>query len=224
MGLKKNKTTNMRIKNNSLLTLAFLIFAFFYFTLNGYSQRLPDENYSFIKEDTQNGLIFGSITFPKEIMKFDSYVLQVAFKSKDMKMQRKNSSRININPTMFNKKHIGELDEGKTYLFAIEKPIGDYTICWLKLSTLKMMQYAPNEISVSGFSIPFTVNKGEIKYIGNININEFDLKSEQVITIKDEFERDKNAINSLPMNVNFNDAIKSEMKIILKTPSLNIKE
>jgi hypothetical protein len=214
----------MRLKNNGLLTIAFLLFIFLYFSSNCNAQRLPDETYSFIKETNQNGLIFGTITFPKEKMKFDSYMLQVAFMSTDNKMQRKNSNKIIINPTMFNKKHIGELDEGRTYFFAMEKPIGDYTICWLKLSTLKLMQYAPNETSVSGFSIPFTVNKGEIKYIGNININEYAIEGEQVITLKDEFERDKSAINSLPINVNFNDAVKSEMILIQKAPSLNIKE
>lgn len=214
----------MRLKNNWFVTIVFLLFTFIYFSLQCNAQRLPDENYSFIKDSVQNGLIFGTITFPKEKMKFDSYFLQVAYLSSDKKMQRKNSSKILINPTMFNKKHIGELDEGRTYFFATEKPIGNYSICWLRLSTLKLMQYVSNDTDITGFSIPFTSKKGEITYIGNININEYAMEGEQIMTIKDEFERDKNAINSLPMNVNFNDAVKSDIIIIQKAPSLNIKE
>ena len=214
----------MRLKNKGFITVAFLLFTVLYFPSKCNAQRLPDENYNFIKDDAQNGLIFGTVTFPKDKMKYDMYFLEVAYVSSDKKMQRRNSSKIKINPTMFIKKHIGELDEGRTYLFAIEKPIGNYSICWLRLSTLKMMQYVSNDTDLTGFSIPFTVNKGEIKYIGNININECALEGEQVITIKDEFERDKNAINSLPMNVNFNDAVKSDIKIIIQQPSLNKKE
>lgn len=214
----------MKLKNNFFLIVSILFFLFLYSPFQCNAQRLPNENYSFIKEENQNGLIFGTITFPKEIMRFDSYMLEIAYLSSDRKTQRKNSSKLIINPTMFNKKHIGELDEGRTYLFAIEKPVGDYSICWLKLSTHKLMQYVPSETSVAGFSIPFTVKKGEITYIGNININEYATEGEEVVTIKDEFERDKSTINSLPINVNFNDAVKSDIIILRKEPSLDKKE
>ena len=204
----------MRLKSSTRLTIVLLLFAIFNFSSYCSAQRLPDEEFSFIKGSTENGFIFGSVTFPNEVMKYDAYFIEVAYVSLEKKLRRRNSNKIIINPTMFNKKHIGELDGGRTYLFAVEKPVGNYSICWLRLSTLKLMQYSSNDTNITGFSIPFTVNKGEIMYIGNININEYDLGCGQVINIKDEFERDKNAINNFPMNVNFNEAIKSEIKII----------
>jgi len=114
---------------------------------------------------------------------------------------------------MFISKHFGELNGGKTYLFTMEKPTGNYVISLVKLSTLKLGQYVSNDTDITGFSIPFTVNKGEITYIGEININEYAIKGEPIITLNDKFDRDKNAMKSRFTMVNWESAVKSKLEL-----------
>ena len=204
----------MKLKHHHFLVIVFLFLSSFYFSESCMAQRLPEEVIRFHKDHTENGLIFGSVTFPKEKMKFDMYFLQITYMSSDKKLWRRNSSKIKINPTFLESKHIGELNGGKTYLFAFEKPPGNYSIGWVRLSTLKLGQYVSNDTDVSGFSIPFTVNKGEITYIGEINIDEYSATSPWMITVEDKFERDKNAMKNLQKMVNWDAAVKSELKII----------
>ena len=190
-----------------------ILIALFFFSVTCKAQLLPEEPIRFHKDYTEKGLIFGTLTFPSVDMKFDMYFIQITYKSLDKKLFRRNSSKIKLTPTMFVSKHNGELEGGKTYLFALEKPPGDYIISWIRLSTLKLMQYNSNDTDITGFSIPFTVNKGEITYIGEININENDINGKEAITLKDEFERDKNAMKNLYKLVNWDSAVKSKLEL-----------
>ncbi|WP_333877843.1 hypothetical protein, partial [Flavobacterium sp.] len=162
---------------------------------------------------TENGLIFGTITFPEEKMRFDNYNFSVNFNTNDTKLRRKYSNNLRIDPTMFVGKHYGELDGGRTYLFVLEKPPGKYDIASLKFTIFKLFDASPSFTTVTGFSIPFQVNKGEITYVGNIKVNEYAINSERIIAIEDQYERDKNALKNLYKMVNWDLALKSELKL-----------
>ena len=213
MPLEKNKTAKMRLSQNLLATIAILLFTFFYFSFNSYAQRLPEEPLRFHKNYTKNGLIFGNITFPNEKMRFDNYNLLLNCINLNQKLRKKNSNKIRIDSTMFIGKHYRELQAGTTYLFVMEKETGQYDISSVKFTTFKLFDHAPQYDYVSGFSIPFNISKGEITYIGEININEYALKSETVTTLTDQFERDKNAVKERFKMGNWDLAIKSKLEL-----------
>lgn len=183
----------------------------FLFVSNTNAQLLPEEQIRFHKSNTENGLIFGSITFPEVKMKFDGYVLWMSCKEEG-KDEYKKCGKIYLEPQMFKKKHNGEIDGGRTYLFAFEKPPGQYNISMLRLVALKVM-YDERDTDLTGFSIPFDVRKGEITYIGNININEYATNSEPTITLEDKFIKDKNSIKYLQKMVNWEAAVKSKLEL-----------
>lgn len=152
---------------------------------------MPSEQMTFIPKTTQNGLIFGSITFPKEKANFNGYFLKVSCLSADSKNAKKNGTEIHFSPEQFIKmKHIGALDNGRTYLFAIERPEGDYEFSGIRLFTNSGFAILQRNDILNGFSIPFKVNKGEITYVGNINFNEYGSGNEKVITYQNNFEKD----------------------------------
>ena len=188
---------------------------FLVFSTNGIAQRLPpeDEPLRFHQGYSENGLIFGSISFPMQKLNYDGAFLQIDYISDDKKERRKNSCKIKIGPTMFKGKHNGELDGGRTYLFVMEKKPGSYTIDWLRFTILKVGDYNGIEKDVAGFYIPFDVKKGEITYIGNITIDEYAPLSNSIINISDQFEKDKNAMKEMQKMVNWDASIKSELKI-----------
>ena len=200
----------MKLKHNLLL-----LFAFLSFSINCHAQLLPEKQIRFHKDYSQTGLVFGTLTFPEIKIRFDGYLLWLGCKE-DGKEQWKSCGKIYLTPQMFKKKHKGELDEGRTYLFAYEKPPGQYVISGLRLIILKVAlggTYTGPDTDITGFSIPFDVKKGQITYIGNININEYAFKGEQVVTLKDEFTKDMNAIKNIHKMVNWDIAVKSTLEL-----------
>ena len=152
---------------------------------------MPIDQMTVKPKETKNGLIFGSITFPKSKAKFNGYFLKLNYKSNDSKLSEKNSSEIYFNPEQFFRmKHNGELDNGLTYLFAIERPEGDYEFCRIRLFENNGIQILNREYNLEGFSIPFSVKKGEISYVGNVNFNEYDLENEKAFSDNNNFEKD----------------------------------
>ncbi|MGL2964790.1 hypothetical protein ACSVH2_13290 [Flavobacterium sp. RSB2_4_14] len=147
-------------------------------------------------------------------MRFDNYSLLVNFITSDKKLRRKYSENIKIDPTMFVGEHYGELEGGKTYLFVMEKEPGKYDIPYLKFTIFKLFDAAPSFTSISNFSIPFQVNKGEITYIGEIKINEYAQNNERIITLEDKFERDKNAMKNRFKMVNWDLAVNSKLELV----------
>ncbi len=191
----------------------FFIICFLSFSVNSIAQRLPEEQLRFHKDHTEKGLIFGTITFPEEKLRFDGIYLNLNYISDVVKIHKKFSDKIKIGPTMLKRKHNGELDNGRTYLFVMEEEPGQYEINYLRLTIFKITDHATNDTHVSGFSIPFEVKKGEIKYIGNINIDEYGSINPWMITVRDQFERDKNAMKERQKMVNWDAAIKSSLTI-----------
>ena len=178
-------------KSIKLLSISLFILISIFIIQSCAAPAMSSENITFRPQTSQNGLIFGSITFPKEKAKFNGYFLRLSCKSSDEKTSRKNSTEIQFSPEQIIKmKHKGELDYGLTYLFAIERPEGDYEFSGMRLFTNSGIAVLQRNDNLNNFSIPFRVNKGEITYVGNINFNEYAGANEKKITYKNNFEKD----------------------------------
>jgi hypothetical protein len=166
---------------------------------------MPIDQMTFKPKETKNGLIFGSITFPKSKAKFNAYFLGLHFKSNDIKLSEKNSTEIEFVPEQFFRmKHNGELDNGLTYLFAIERPEGDYEFCGIRLFENNGIQILNRDYNLKGFSVPFSVKKGEISYVGNFNFNEYDFENEKAVSYNNNFEKDLAGIKKAQIYVYWN--------------------
>lgn len=191
--------------------LAFSIFTFFCFTT--LSQLKAQQFITFNPKTTDKGLIFGSITFPKEKAHFNEYFIQISYKAADEKTARKNFKEVHISPAqIFKMKHKGQLDNGLTYLFAIERPEGENEIIGLRLFSNSGFAVLQKNSGLGGFSIPFKVKKGEILYIGNIVFNEYAEKGEVAVTYQNNFEKDLEGIKTVQKYVYW-DAAKEDKSI-----------
>lgn len=121
--------------------------------------------------------------------------MRVNCKSLDNKKSKRNSTEIHFSPEQFTKmKHIGQLDDGLTYLFAIEIPEDDYEFNGIRLYSNSGVALLQRNDNLNNFSIPFRVNKDEVNYVGNIKFNEYGNESDTLITYKNNFEKDLLAI------------------------------
>ena len=180
----------------------------------GVVTSIPYEPIQFDKSTSENGLIFGSITFPTEKAKFNGYFIQISNTNPDKKISQKNSTQIRFVPQqIIRMKHDGQLENGKTYLFVLERKAGNYEIPFLRLFT--NYGYSTRDTSINGFNLPFELKKGEIKYIGNIKLDESLQSNIHPVQLSNNFARDVEAIRKLQPSVNWNDAINDEtLKII----------
>jgi len=188
--------TTTSIKLNKKLKHNLILFMFIFccsFVVSSVSAQI-----TFDPRKTENGLIFGSLTFPKEKANFNGYFLKITCKSTDPKEARKNSKEVRFSPAQILKmRHKGDLDGGLTYLFAIERPAGDYEISGIRLFTNSGFAVLQKNNNIGGFSIPFKVNKGEILYVGNIQFNEYAVDNETVFSYQNNFEKDRVGIKKL---------------------------
>ena len=77
------------MKQKNHLSFVFLLFILFSLNSNSLAQRLPEEQLRFHRDYTENGLLFGTITFPDDKMRFDNYTFPIVYISPDKKLQRK---------------------------------------------------------------------------------------------------------------------------------------
>ncbi|MDR6762232.1 hypothetical protein J2Y38_002443 [Flavobacterium sp. 2755] len=182
-------------KNKSIRSLARILFlSSFIFCTS--ASKLTAQQMTFNPKKTDNGLIFGSMTFPEEKAHFNGYFMLISYKSTDPKLARKYSKEVRFIPSQILKvKHKGDLDNGLTYLFAIEKPEGDYEITNIRLFTNSGIAFLQRNDNVNGFLIPFKVTKGEILYVGNIRFNENAFKqsgkdAKTMVIYQNNFEKD----------------------------------
>lgn len=167
------------------------------------------EPMSFQKGTAKNGLVMGSITFPKEKARFNGYFIQISGKNADKKIAKRHSTEMPISPAQFLKmKHIGELDNGLTYVFAMERPIGEYSISGIRL--FNNYGYLVKETFIKDFNIPFEVKKGEITYIGNILFDEELPINEHPVKLSKNLKRDVDAITKIQPGVDWRNAISKE--------------
>lgn len=182
--------------NNQIKTLVRnLFFSSLIFCFSVIVSNLSAQQLTFNPNKSGNGLIFGSLTFPKEKARFNGYFLQINFISTDPKVARKNFKEAKFFPAQIIKmRHKGDLDNGLTYLFAIERPAGDYEISGIRLFSNSGFAVLQRNDNIGGLSIPFKVNKGEILYVGNIQFNEYAADNETVFNYQNNFEKDLSGI------------------------------
>jgi hypothetical protein len=177
---------------------------------------LSTEPMRFHKDYTENGLVVGSITFTNEKARFNSYFTYFHSLDSVKKISKENSRELQISPDQTWKvRHSGELNNGKTYLFAFERAPGKYEVSNIRLATVGMGG-AVRDNQISNFSIPFEVKKGEITYIGEINLNEYAFKNDTLIRLKNNYDRDIKAIKVKQPTVNWDLAKESKSEIIYK--------
>lgn len=198
----------MNKKLFKIITILAILFYTFILVQSCAVSALPSEPMAFSKETAKNGLIIGSITFPKEKARFNGYFIRVSSKDSDKKIAKKNSTEIQIIPEqVWKMKHKGQLDNGLTYLFAIERPEGKYEIPSIRLFTNSGIAALQRTNYSGSFSIPFDVKKGEITYVGNIIFNEYADEKDTLVFYKNNYEKDIKAIKTIQPRVDWSKAI-----------------
>lgn len=172
--------------------------------------------------NTSNGLIFGSVTFLNEKPNYNSYFLKIDYISDDKKLVRKNSKEVRLTPKqIFKVEHDGELDKGLTYLFTTELAEGNYEITGFRLFTNGPSVVLQKTGYTNRFSIPFKVEKGIIKYTGNIFFNDNTKNNNsEVLTYKNNFQKDFESMKKVQPYVYWNNAVNA----VLNQPNDIIKE
>lgn len=160
---------------------------------------LSTEPMSFNKS-SEKGLLVGSVTFPTSSPKFNGYFFRLT----------NNTSQ----EFQINRNQSGQLDAGKTYLFAIERPVGVSEIPSVRLFHNSGMIAGQYDVRIGGFSIPYEIKKGEVTYIGNINFNDYAEKGQVVVTYKNNFERDINELKKLQPSLDLSDVKNDETRKI----------
>jgi|GEM_PF-2385140 len=162
-----------------------------------------------------NGFLIGSITFPKEKANFNGYFIRVTSLDADPKIAKANSKEIQISPEQIWKlKHKGQLDEGRTYLFALERPTGKYEISSIRLFTNSALPVLQQTNYTGSFSIPFEVEKRKPTYVGNIVFNEYASKTDTLVAYRNHYKRDIEAIKKLQPTIDWDKASNDESRKI----------
>lgn len=194
---------------NDKLRIIFIFITIILAQSCGVVTSVPYEPIAFKKETTKNGLIFGSITFPNEKAQYNGYFIQMYRNDSIKKIANKNSIEIRFVPQqIFKMKHDGQLENGKTYLFTLEREEGNYNVSGLRL--FNNYGYSTRESFIKNFNIRFDVKKGEIIYIGNIIFDESMLTDKHPVQLGKNLERDVEAIKILQPSVDWSRAIDNE--------------
>jgi hypothetical protein len=152
-------------------------------------------------QNNKNGLIIGTVTFPKNIQWFDKYYFRIKSDHESAIEFTINSYENANSPTPTN-------DYCKTYVFIVEKKAGKYAI-----DHVRLFANDPEEASYYGwvkdFSIPIEVKQGEITYIGDILYLEDVENRKMQMSIHDQFSRDLKYFKIKDANINWESANKS---------------
>lgn len=202
---------------NNFLKNAFILIGIFFAFLVFHSCAVSGLSYepmTFRNNHSENGLVVGSISFTNEKPRFNGYFTYFHCLDSVKKVSKANSRELQISPEQtWRAKHSGELNNGKTYLFAFERVPGKYEVSYVRQAIVGLGG-ATRDDYISNFSIPFEVKKGEITYIGEINLDEYHLlNTGNIITVKDNFDRDIQAVKIKQPRVNWDLAKKSSFEI-----------
>lgn len=155
---------------------------------------------------SQTGLAIGTITFEGDVPKNDIYRFFYSPVSADKKFTSKNDGKIQILGRVDDeRKYSGDFNNGKTYLFAIEREPGQYAFTQYNYLTRKGptgMVYSSNE-----FAIPFEVKKGEISYIGELTYIESAEKGTPRLIVTDFMTRDLPEFKQKFPNINWDTTV-----------------
>ncbi|GAB3717133.1 hypothetical protein [Flavobacterium koreense] len=192
-----------------------LLFFIFQIIFSCASKSLPNSESFKFDSSSKNGLLIGTITFIDQKPSYNGYFLRLTDYNRD---------EISIPVNGLTPKHSGQLDNGRTYLFMIERAEGKYDIPFIRVFSNSGIQAFQSKGFVRGFSIPYNIEKGKISYLGNIifddRIANQNPDSGDVIKIKDELFRDVETFKKYYPSINF-DSIKSgsfKLDYITKKP------
>jgi len=161
-----------------------------------------------------NGLVVGSISFPTINPTANGYNTTIKSLDLNEKIAKKNTTWISIRPAQLVRgRHKGELEGGKTYLYAIERIPGKYNLSRISFTYMGFGGYVATA-SASGFSVPFDVKAGQITYVGDLFIDEYASKNDTMIFLKDNFDRDIEGLRKLKPAFDWGNAKKSPVEII----------
>lgn len=174
-----------------LLSIGLLIIMTSIFTACGIS-AMQESSINFREHTAVNGRVVGSVTFVNTKPSHRNYWLRLSSKSTDKKIARRNSTSVVFSANGLPKEFVGELERGQTYLFTEEMMVGDYDVSAMVF--VRPIGMGTEYITYSGFSIPFSVQKGKITYIGNIIVDESIMGQDSFISYKNMYDRDINAM------------------------------
>jgi hypothetical protein len=155
-------------------------------------------------ENSENGLLVGSVTFPSVTPNFDGYFFRLT---------NNTSQEFQISRNDF-----GQLDDGRTYLFVVERPAGTSEIPSVRLFHNSVMMAAQRDIRIGGFSIPYEIKKGQITYIGNIIFNDFADGGDTVVKLaNDKFRRDIDELRKFQPSIDWSHVNHDDNRKIIRT-------
>lgn len=187
--------------NKFFYRLLYLLVISFVFA-NCATKSISDDFYKF--EANGNGLIIGTVTFPKNVQWFDNYIFRLQDRERNKSMEFTINSYENVNDPSPNDKYT------KKYVFVIERKPGKYEINNLRL-------FADNHDAdgmiyhgkVTDFIIPIDVQKGQITYIGDIYCME-DLHNRSFsFNVTDTYEKDLRYFKKRSSLINWEKVTKS---------------
>lgn len=155
-------------------------------------------------KDSENGLIVGTISFSNNKARFNTYLPY--FHSLDKVNFKKLSTEIFIRPSVWNGKHIGELEDGKTYLFAFERKPGKYRLAHIRLSTVSSVGGYTRDSYINfneDVSKTFEVKKGEITYFGELFIDELTTPKITIVKFNNKLDRDLEGLKMKQPNIDW---------------------
>jgi hypothetical protein len=199
-----------KIKKMKILNLKKIFF--FIIPINilllGCAHRAMPENFNKLENnDSKNGLIIGTISFPKnQELKWDRYFFHLKFLGEK---ESRNSTEIEILRAPFYNSKSTEMY--KTYYFAIKRIEGKYEMDNVRLFTNRgPVQYSGG---INGFSIPFEVKANKVTYVGNIIYNESAKEKNSVVTLRDNFKEDIIYYRSINSKIDWKNVIQSQNTI-----------
>ncbi|WP_348825763.1 hypothetical protein [Flavobacterium aestuarii] len=181
----------MKNKLFKIITLSVILVSTIILVQSCAVASLPSEPMNFSKS-SEKGLLVGSVTFPTNKPNFNGYFFRLTNNTSQEFQVNRNQS--------------GQLDGGRTYLFAIERPVGASEIPSVRLFHNSGMIAGQYDVKTGGFSIPYEIKKGEITYIGNITFNDYAKKGDTVVALNNNFEKDIEALKKLQPTIDWNSA------------------
>ena len=171
------------MKFSNILAVATLILAC------GCRPAASDEVPATFTAASENGLAVGTITFDGEAPVNDIYRFFYEPVSGDTKFIKQNDGKIEIKARANNQpEYSGDFNNGKSYLFVINRPPGKYA-----LTQYNYLDHIGPQGMVSNskeFSLPFEIKKGTVTYLGDLNYDEDAAPGSPRIYIWDKYGRD----------------------------------
>lgn len=189
----------MKSKVSKFTAATIILFSSLYVLHSCAVASLPVGPMTFSKA-SEKGLLVGSVTFPSNIPNFNGYFFRLTNNTSQEFQVNRNQS--------------GQLDEGRTYLFAIERPVGVSEIPSVRLFHNSIMIAGQYDVRTGGFSIPYEIKKGEITYIGNITFNDYAKKGDTVVGLNNKFERDIAALKKMQPTIDWDSAVNDKTRKI----------